>query len=195
MSPTIGRLAPARALLAALLAVFLTVGAGRASAQVRVDHGRHTRLQRFGRDVAYGAVEGLGFAAWDQYRNAPPEWGGGMAGYGRRVASRVGGFFIQEGITEGLAAELNRPLDYQRCTCSNTLGRIGHALQLSITDQPVTGGHPLAIPRIAGAYLGAFAESYWRPRASTHRASFVLGTGTTSLLLGAGVNLFHEFVR
>lgn len=166
-----------------------------ARAQVRVDHGRHTRLQRFGRDVAYGTAEGLAFAGVDQYRSRPAEWGGGIAGYRKRAASRVGGFVIQEGITEGLAAAMNRPLDYARCGCSGTLHRFGHALRLGIVDQPESGGHPLAVPRIAGAYLGALAESYWWPGADARRGHFVLTTGTTSLLIGAGINLFHEFVR
>jgi len=97
-------------------------------AQVRVDHGRHTRLQRFARDMAYGTAEGLGFAAVDQARNDPPEWGGGGAGYEKRAASNVGEFVIQESVTEGLAAMLKHSLDYTRCRCTATGPRIGHAL-------------------------------------------------------------------
>src|SRR5438552_10969159 len=87
-------------------------------AQVRVDQGRHTRLQRFGRDLAYGTAEGLAFAGLDQARNAPAEWGTGFNGYDRRAASNVGEFIIQASVTEGLAAALNHPLDYTPPRCS-----------------------------------------------------------------------------
>src|SRR3954466_5312470 len=98
-------------LRAALFIMTLMVIASPMSGQVRVDNGKHTRLQRFGRDVAYGTAEGLAFAFVDQSRDEPPEWGSGVQGYQKRAASNVGEFLIQEGITEGLAAAMNRPLD------------------------------------------------------------------------------------
>src|SRR5437763_657185 len=106
------------------LVTMLVVGASPLIAQVRVDNGKHTRLQRFGRDMAYGTAEGLGFAFVDQSRGVPPEWGTGTTGYEKRAASNVGEFLIQEGTTEGLAAAMNRPLDYPRCHCGGTANRI-----------------------------------------------------------------------
>src|SRR4051812_17962828 len=75
-----------------------------ALAQVRVDHGKHTRLQRFARDMGYGVLGGVAFAGVDGSRNEPPQWGGGGAGYEKRAASNIGEFVIQESVTEGLAA-------------------------------------------------------------------------------------------
>ena len=164
-------------------------------AQVRVDEGKHTRLQRFGRDVAYGTAEGLAFAGVDQARNQPPEWGTGMSGYERRAASNVGGFLIQETVTESLAAALNRPLDYRRCQCSGSSGRFGHALLGAVTDEMPSGAHVLAVPRIVGAYTGAFAQTTWRPLHGTNRVVEALTRGSTSLAIGAAINLYHEFVR
>src|SRR6266567_5148758 len=69
------------------LILALTIGIASAAplaAQVRVDHGRHTRLQRFGRDMAYGTVEALAFAGLDQANNSPPQWGSGTTGYQKR---------------------------------------------------------------------------------------------------------------
>ena len=103
----------------ALLACSFVVIAAPSGAQVRADHGRHTRLQRFARDMAFGTVEGLALAGVDQARNRPLEWGTGTAGYGRRAASNVGEFVIQDSVTEGLAAALKHPLDYTRCRCGN----------------------------------------------------------------------------
>ena len=165
------------------------------AAQVRVDNGRHTRLQRFGRDMAYGTAEGLAFAGVDQARNRPTEWGSGFHGYERRAASNVAEFTIQEGVTEGVAAALKRPLDYRHCRCTTTMARIGHALLGGVTDEDSTGAHLLAIPRISGAYAGAWAQSSWRPSASTGRGQLVLQNGSTSLAIGMVINLVREFVK
>lgn len=111
------------------------------AAQARI--GNHTRLERFGIDLGYGVLVGLAFAAYDQARNDPPEWGKGGAGYARRAASNVGGFVIEDGVTEGLAAAMNRPLDYAHCKCQGVGPRTRHALLGSITDELPNGGRAL----------------------------------------------------
>ncbi len=162
-------------------------------AQDRVGADSATRLTRFGRDMAYGAAEGLGFALLDQWSNSPPEWGGGWSGYEKRAASNVGEFVIQEGVTEGLAAVMHRPLDYTPCGCSNTMARIGWALHGAYTDELPNGTRPLAVPRIVGAYVGSFAQAGWRPSNGSDRTRVALVNGTTSLAIGAVINLYHEF--
>ena len=79
----------------------LVVAAPVASAQWRVGSDSATRLTRLGRAMAYGSILGVGFAAVDQWQNDPPEWGRGWPGFGRRLASNLGEFYIQEGVTEG----------------------------------------------------------------------------------------------
>jgi hypothetical protein len=137
---------------------------------------------------------GLGYAAIDQMSTSPSEWGTGWPGYGRRLSSNIGEFWIQEITTEGLAWAMNRPLDYQRCRCSGFGDRFLHALGGAVLDEKPKGGQALAVPRIVGAYGGAYAQSTWRP-SSQKRASLVLTNGTTSLAIGAVINMFHEFHR
>ena len=178
-----------------IVAIALLLSAsGSLLAQVRVDNGKHTRLQRFARDAAYGTAEGLGYAFVDQSRGVPPEWGTGTQGYEKRAASNIGEFLIQEGVTEGLAAALDRPLDYPRCHCSGTANRIGHALIGAVADQRADGTRTFAIPRVAGAYAGAFAQTSWRPGSDSH-ARTALINGSVSLAIGAAINLIQEFVR
>ena len=128
----------------ALLACLVVTMAAPSAAQVRVDHGRHTRLQRFARDMAFGTAEGLALAGVDQARNRLLEWGTGTAGYGRRAASNVGAFVIQEGVTEGLAAALKHPLDYTPCQCAGTPLRIGHVLLGVVADEEPGGAYAFA---------------------------------------------------
>lgn len=176
-------------LAAIALAAFAHVG----TAQVRVGKDSTTRLMRFGRDAAYGAAEGLAFAGVDQLTNSPAQWGKGWKGYEKRAASNVGEFLIQEGTTEGIAAMMKRPLDYTKCHCRNTGDRIGWAIKGAFTDQMPDGTHPIAVPRIVGAYVGSIAQASWRPDAASGRLRVGLINGTTSLAIGALINLFYEF--
>ena len=160
-------------------------------ANERVGHDSATRLTRLGRDLAYGTLEAFAYAGVDQWRNDPPEWGPGGRAYWKRLASNEGEFVIQETTTEVLAGALDRPLDYQRCPCHGTMSRVGWALHESFTDVMPDGTHPLAVPRILGAYTGAFAQALWRP-ATSDRVHVAVMNGTTSLLIGAGINLFQE---
>jgi hypothetical protein len=179
--------------LLAILAALLLLGVtGNAESQVRVGRDSSTRLNRFGRDLVYGTGMGLVYAEVDQLNNSPEEWGKGWEGYRRRAASNVGEFVIQEGVTEGLAAAMHRPLDYERCHCRGIGNRLRWALWGSIADVMPNGSHPIAVPRITGAYVGSFAQASWRPSGS-NRARTAVINGTVSLLIGAGINIFQEF--
>jgi hypothetical protein len=151
-------------------------------------------MTRYFRDAAQGSAIGLAWAGVDQLNNDPVEWGKGWRGYGKRAASSVGQFLIQESVTHLLANSMNRPLDYQPCRCHHTNRRIGWALQESVTDVMPDDTHPIAIPRILGAYAGSFALASWRPNSSS-RAQTALVNGTISLAIGGAINIFHEFRR
>lgn len=164
-----------------------------ASAQWRVGSDSATRLTRLGRAMAYGTLMGFGFAGVDQWRDEPPEWGNGWPGYGRRLASNLGEFYIQEGVTEGLAFAMGRPLDYTRCRCIPTGDRVIWAVQGAYLDQQPDGHRYVAVPRIVGAYVGSFAQAMWRPSSGANQLNTALVNGTTSLAIGAVINLYYEF--
>ena len=189
-TPTVRRRWGAAALLIAFVLLLVTALPG--AAQVRVGRDSSTRLQRFGRDALYGTALGFVYGAVDQARRQPPQWGSGWDAYRRRTASDVGEFLIQEGTTEAIAAAMHRPLDYASCPCRSTGARIHWALLGAITDPMSNGAHPLAVPRIVGAYAGSFAQTSWLP-ATSNRLRSALLNGTTSLAIGAGINLFQEF--
>ncbi|MEO7084998.1 MAG: hypothetical protein ABI442_00295 [Gemmatimonadaceae bacterium] len=164
-----------------------------ASAQSRVGSDSATRMARFGRDLPYGTVEGLGYAGIDQWRNNPVQWGTGWAGYGRRAASNIGEFYIQEITTAGLAAATNHPLNYAKCDCKVFADRVGNALRGALFDKMPSGRQALAGPRIVGAYVGSLAQASWRPTPPIGRLQTALINGTTSFATGALINLYHEF--
>ena len=177
----------------ALAAASLVFVAPDVSAQWRVGSDSATRLTRLGRAVAYGSILGMGFAAVDQWQNDPPEWGKGWPGFGRRIASNLGEFYIQEGVTEGLAAVMDRPLDYTPCKCEPIGDRVIWAVQGSLFDELPNGQRVIAVPRIVGAYVGSFAQAAWRPSGGQNRLTTGLVNGTTSLAIGVLFNMYYEF--
>jgi hypothetical protein len=190
--PRLGR----RATIALLVLLSLTVlSPNQSAAQSRVGADSAKRTTRYWRDLAFGATLGAGWALVDQHRNDPPEWGNGWHGYERRLASDVGEFVIQESVTHVLAAAMNRPLDYQPCPCTDAVRKLGWALQAAVTDPMPNGTHPIAIPRIVGAYTGSIAQAAWRPATARSRTQTALINGTVSLLIGAGINVFKELRR
>ena len=172
------------------------IGAHGVQAQARVGSDSATRLTRAGRDFVYGTVEGLAFAGVAQLRTDPVQWGKGWKGYEKRAASNLGEFYIQEAVTEGLAAALNRPLDYKRCKCREFGDRFASALRGAVTDQMPDGSHPIAIPRLVGAFAGSFAQAGWSPTTgSNSKTRIALGNGLESIAIGALINLYHETRR
>jgi hypothetical protein len=165
------------------------------AAQRRVGSDSATRTTRYFRDMAHGTVIGLAWAGVDQLREDPEEWGKGWRGYGKRAASDVGQFLIQESVTHVLANAMDRPLDYQPCRCSHMSRRIGWALQAAVTDPMPNDTHPIAVPRIVGAYAGSFAQAAWRPSTSSSRVQTALWNGTVSLAIGGLFNIYYELRR
>lgn len=183
---------PHRTACAVMLVVGVAITPVEGHAQSRVGADSSTRTRRYTHNLGYGIALGFVYAGVDQLRDEPPEWGKGWHGYGRRLASNVGEFVIQETVTDIAAAVMNRPLDYRRCRCTGTGRKIGWALQSAVTDVLPDGHRALAVPRILGAYSGSFAQASWRPAASNGRVQTALVNGTVSLLIGAGINLYHE---
>jgi hypothetical protein len=186
------RIRPRRAGLTVLVLLLMLAPGAIAHAQGRVGSDSSTRTRRYRHDLVYGTALGFVYAGVDQLRNDPLEWGKGWHGYERRLASDVGEFIVQESVTDLLASAMDRQLDYQRCRCTGTGKRIGWALQSSVTDPLPNGRRAIAIPRIAGAFAGSFAQAGWRPAGTSSRTRTALVNGVTSLAIGAGINLFYE---
>ena len=67
-------------------------------------------------------------AGIDQARGAPSEWGGGLAGYSRRFASREGQFITANSLAALGNAKLKYEPRYDQCQCSGFWPRTRHAI-------------------------------------------------------------------
>ena len=152
------------------------------------------RWHAYGRSMVKMAIGGVGYATWDQIWIKPEEWGGGWSGYGKRVASNIGATWVQETVTHGLAAVMNRPVTYLRCPCNGTGDRFVWAMKGTVMDQMPNNRFKLAVPRIVGGYAGAYARTTWWPETRNSRLESTLIDGTATLGVSALINLTYEFI-
>jgi hypothetical protein len=164
------------------------------TAEAQLSFGKDTtqRLRRYEHNILYGVALGFAWAGVDQLTDSPEEWERTWSGYGKRLASGVGGFVIQESVTDLAAAAMHRPLTYRMCSCGSTANKIGWAMKLGVMDPLPNGKLAPAYPRILGAYAGSFAQAAWKPAPSGGRTESALINGTISLLIGSGLNVWYE---
>ncbi len=139
--------------------------------------------------AVFGAA---GPALGAQIGNSPPEWGGGIKGYSRRLASEFGNNVITNSIQSGLAALIKHEPRYVRSAKKGFLRRTGHALAFVFVTYNDDGKVRPAIANLVADYGGAFAQIAWYPSRYTVRGD---GVRFGNLALGFNfiANLINEF--
>jgi hypothetical protein len=137
---------------------------------------------------------GIGAAAgYDQSQNDPPEWKQGASGYGKRYASRLGQYAIEQTVTYGLSEAFKLDSGFHKSTRSGFSGRLSDALIQNITSRTERGKRVLSAPRLAGAYVGGIIPAVtWYPERYGYKDG--LRAGTYSLAVGFGINVLREFI-
>ena len=150
---------------------------------------------RFHAESVYSPWSLAGSASWAGIRQAadsPEEWGQGAGGYGKRVASSVGGSAIHAVLAFGLDSTLHQDPRYFRSHEKGFWRRTAHALRGTVLTRTDRGGETFSTWRVGSAYGAAFLSNQWFPdRLNTLR----LGVQQGSLRLGVDVagNLGSEF--
>jgi hypothetical protein len=154
----------------------------------------NNKLQ-FHSENLYGPRALAGSAAYAgilQGFGTPEEWGQGAGGYGKRVASNLGGSAIHAVLAFGLDSTLHQDPRYFRSQSTGFWRRTGHALRGTILTRTDRGGETLSTWRVGSAYGAAFLSNQWYPdRLNTVRLGMLQG----SLQLGFDFasNLGSEF--
>jgi hypothetical protein len=144
---------------------------------------------------SFGPLELLGSAAYAgilQGIGTPAEWGGGAAGYGKRLASTLASSGIHGVLAFGLDSALHEDPRYFRSRSTGFWNRTGHAVRGTILTHTDGGGETFSVWRFGSAYGAAFLSNEWYPdRLNTVRLGFLQG----SLRLGfdLATNLGSEF--
>jgi hypothetical protein len=109
-------------------------------------------------------IKSVAFSLGDQITNSPPEWGRGLAGYGRRFGSRYGQSLIQNTFSTGGNALLGYEPRYDRCRCTGFWPRTGHAFMRNFVtyNRTETQLRP-QLALYAGAFGSGAISSLWFP--------------------------------
>lgn len=134
---------------------------------------------------------GIG-AALDQARDRPDEWGQGWGAFSERYASHAGQYLVQRGIMFPVQAMDGEDTRYFRSQRTSVQGRIADAFLHTVWRHDDFGGRMPAYSEFFGDYGAAAVSRLWWPqRFHNGRAVFIAGSDT--ILIDAGINVFHEF--
>jgi hypothetical protein len=129
-------------------------------------------------------------AGLDQARGEPYQWGGGMAGYGRRYVARYGEFVVQNSFVATGNAVLGYEPRYDFCRCRGFWPRTEHAISRSFVayNRSERELRP-QIPTYAGAFGAGMLYSSWLPERHN-----VWKGGAYSVLSQAGIGSAYNVV-
>src|SRR5712692_4220874 len=146
---------------------------------------KHWKGSTFGKRPMAGVAARAGIA---QLRNRPPQWGGGVAGYGKRLGAGFGTHAVKTTVEHAVAAPLHESLDYHRSNKSGVAPRLGHALASTVvTSNTRTGRRVPAAGRLSG-HAAAGAVSQVAIAGASGAATAGIG-----LAADAGANVAREF--
>lgn len=132
-------------------------------------------------------------AGIDQARGAPPQWQGGIGGYGERFASREGQFITANSLAALGNAALKYEPRYDQCNCSGFWPRTRHAILRNFLtyDQSEQKLRP-QWALYGGAFGGGLVSTAWKPEP---RNAFAEGGRAMLGQAGYGalLNFFIEF--
>jgi len=130
-----------------------------------------------------------GLSQWD---SDPLEWGQGMKGYGKRLASNFGGNVIRQTVTYGLSEALRLDSGFERSNRHGFWPRLKDALVQNVTSRTRSGKRIISPPIFAGAYAGSIIPSTtWYPSRYSYKDG--LRSGTYTLGAGFALNAIREF--
>jgi hypothetical protein len=135
------------------------------------------------------AAAGAGF---DQLRDRPGAWSEGWGPFSERYASHIGYFVVQRSVMFPVEAMDHEDTRYFRSTRTSFKGRLGDAFLHTIWRHNDSGGMMPAYSEFLGDYSAAAVSRMWWPQ-RYHTGSAIFIAGSDTILVDAGINVFHEF--
>lgn len=127
------------------------------------------------------------------WRDSPEEWGQGGKGYGRRWASGFGRNLVQQTVTYGMDEAFDLDTGFEKSKRDGFGPRLKDALIQNVTSRTRSGKRVISAPRFVGVYTaGIVAAETWYP--DRYNVGDGLKQGTTTLLVGFGINVLREFI-
>ncbi|MBP1622204.1 MAG: hypothetical protein H6Q07_224 [Acidobacteria bacterium] len=128
----------------------------------------------------------------NQARDAVPEWGQGMEGYGKRLASAYGRRAVRNSIQHGLGALLHEDPRYFSSGQTGIWGRSLYAAGRVFVAQKDDGGIRPAYSRFIGAFGASYISRQWHPE-SYHTPEDYIASGAATIGFDMVRNVLYEF--
>jgi len=117
--------------------------------------------------VFEGAIHATLASGFDQWSDAPHDWGVGVTGYARRWVSNYAESTIEATTKYAIARMLHHDpssTQFTRCECSGFVQRLGHAAGSPFLARTRDGGSVLSPATVAGMLAGyVVPASTWYP--------------------------------
>jgi len=128
----------------------------------------------------------------DQASGTPREWGGGLPGFGRRVASRAGTAVLQGTFQAPLAALLHEDVRYISSSQHSLKRRAAHAVLYSFLTYNNQGHPTLNVANISSFYASTAVSTVWLPGIK-NAVRYTFSNASEQIALGFPLNVFQEF--
>ncbi|HEV2425344.1 MAG TPA: hypothetical protein VGZ29_11000 [Terriglobia bacterium] len=128
----------------------------------------------------------------DQATGSPAQWGGGFAGYGRRVASRTASAILQGTFQAPAAYLLHEDVRYIASKRRGFRHRALHAIAYSFLTYKNSGRPTLNIANLGAYYASTAVTTAWLPE-HYKVLEYTLSNSTAQIGLTIPVNLLQEF--
>jgi hypothetical protein len=144
--------------------------------------------------LSAGAYFGPVFSALvlDQATGSPAKWGGGFAGYGRRVASRTASAMLQGTFQAPAAFLLHEDVRYIVSKGRGFKHRALHAIVYSFLTYNNSGHATLNVANLSAYYASTAASTAWLP-GHYKVLDYTLSNSTEQFALTLPINLLQEF--
>lgn len=158
--------------------------------------GKHELFHKYvesslGPEGVLGAALSAGF---DQWRNSPTDWGGGVRGYSKRWVSDYAESALGDTTKYAVARLLHHDPSFKRCDCAGFGPRLGHAVS-SVFRARNREGEWVLSPAVAAGIVSSslVPAATWYPY--EHGTRDGLKHAGTALVSKVGVRVFREFVH
>jgi hypothetical protein len=142
---------------------------------------------------AEGAISATLASSFEQWRDAPPEWGNGVPGYAKRWASEFAELAIIDTTKYAVARMLHQDPSFTRCECTGFGPRLHHALRSAFVARTRDGRTVLSPATVAGLAAGYIVPtSTWYPAPNGARDG--LAYAGAAIAGKVGVNVLREFM-
>ncbi len=143
--------------------------------------------------TSLGAIVGPALSSLiDQAGAQPPEWGGGMPGYGKRLVSRLGTGMVMGTVQSAGCALLGQEPRYVSSSSTNVFARIGHGFLFSFITYNNEGNKRIALATLTSYYAASMTATLWMPGRYTALGDGVRD-GTRQVILAGFINQWQEF--